>query len=80
MAEFMNNSGFCLGNSRGEYLVQYESSTIMTRVVWSPDPSLAKIFPTINQAKRFSRRMGEGLSIWQLSESPDNYYLTSVIT
>lgn len=78
MAEFMSRKGFCIGNFNEEYLVSYNSTDIITRLAWSKDPAYAKVFPTIRQAKKFAKLLGSSFSVWQIDESPDNYYLSSI--
>jgi hypothetical protein len=78
MPEIMSRRGFILGNDKSEYLKSFDSRREGNYYFWVVDPVRAMLFSTSNQAKRAARTMGKTFIVFQIDESPDRYYLTSV--
>lgn len=79
MVEFTSMRGFVIGNKFSQYLRSARRSSSSVVLVWTPNPHLARIYPSIFEAKRQCKIYSIDLMIWQIDESPDRYYLTSVI-
>jgi hypothetical protein len=74
----MSRRGFLIENNRGHYFVRLLRKNGTATMQWTPDPSFARVFPSIFDAKREVKILGRAYRVWQLDESLDRYYLTTV--
>lgn len=74
----MSNIGFVIGDQFSRYLFSLKSASGSKVVVWGLNPALAKVYPTLFDASRVVKRLGGDLMVFQIDETKDKYYLTSV--
>lgn len=66
-------TGYILSNSSEEYLVDARSLSFGASALWSLYPGLARVFPTVRQARRYALRYGKPLSVMELYDVGDRY-------